>query len=52
MPSRAFRRIWERKLYFTGGIGSRVQGEDFGSDYELHNHTAYCETYATIASVF
>ncbi len=35
-----------------GGIGSRAQDEGFGPDYELHNHTAYCETCAAIANVF
>ncbi len=48
--------IWEnmasRKLYITGGIGSRAQGEGFGPDYELHNHTAYCETCASIANIY
>lgn len=52
----AITRIWEnmasRKLYITGGIGSRAQGEGFGPDYELHNHTAYCETCAAIANVY
>lgn len=52
----ALERIWDnmasRKLYITGGIGSRAQGEGFGPDYELHNHTAYCETCAAIANVY
>ncbi len=52
----ALTRIWNnmasRKLYLTGGIGSRPQGEGFGPDYELNNHTAYCETCAAIANVF
>ena len=52
----ALKRIWEnmasKKLYITGGIGSRAQGEGFGPDYELHNHTAYCETCASIANVY
>lgn len=52
----ALERIWQnmasRKLYITGGIGSRAQGEGFGPDYELHNHTAYCETCAAIANVY
>ncbi len=52
----ALSRIWEnmagRKLYITGGIGSRAQGEGFGPDYELNNHTAYCETCAAIANVY
>lgn len=52
----ALERIWQncagRKLYITGGIGSRAQGEGFGPDYELNNHTAYCETCAAIANVY
>jgi DUF1680 family protein len=53
---RAVVRIWNnmanKKLYITGGIGSRSQGEGFGPAYELHNHTAYCETCASIANVY
>lgn len=49
-------RIWDnmatKKLYITGGIGSRAQGEGFGPEYELHNHNAYCETCAAIANVY
>ena len=49
-------RIWgnmsSKKLFITGGIGSRPQGEGFGPNYELNNHTAYCETCAAIANVF
>lgn len=49
-------RIWDnmasKKLYITGGIGSRAQGEGFGPNYELNNHTAYCETCAAIANVY
>ncbi len=52
----ALERIWNnmasKKLYITGGIGSRAQGEGFGPEYELHNHTAYCETCAAIANVY
>ena len=52
----ALTRIWNnmasKKLYITGGIGSRAQGEGFGPDYELHNHTAYCETCASISNVY
>ena len=52
----AINRIWEnmasKKLYITGGIGSRPQGEGFGPEYELHNHTGYCETCASIANVY
>jgi len=49
-------RIWEnvvsKKLYVTGGIGSRHEGEAFGDDYELPNATAYNETCAAIGNVF
>ncbi|MBQ8050021.1 MAG: glycoside hydrolase family 127 protein [Bacteroidaceae bacterium] len=52
----ALERIWEnmssKKLFITGGIGSRAQGEGFGPNYELNNHTAYCETCAAIANVY
>jgi hypothetical protein len=52
----ALERLWtnlaSRKLYITGGMGSRAQGEGFGPNYELHNHTAYCETCAAIANVY
>jgi DUF1680 family protein len=48
--------IWEdvvsQKLYITGGIGSRHEGEAFGEDYELPNRTAYNETCAAIGNVF
>lgn len=48
--------IWNnmasKKLFVTGGIGSRPQGEGFGPEYELHSHTAYCETCASIANVY
>ena len=54
--SEALQRIWNnmssKKLFITGGIGSRAQGEGFGPNYELNNHTAYCETCATIANVY
>ena len=53
---KALERIWDnmssKKLFITGGIGSRAQGEGFGPDYELNNHTAYCETCAAIANVY
>lgn len=49
------KHIWqtmvERKMYVTGGIGSRHEGESFGDDYELPNRTAYCETCASIGTV-
>lgn len=53
---KAISRIWEnmsgRKLYITGGIGSRADGEGFGPEYELHNDKAYCETCASISNVY
>lgn len=53
---KALGRIWDnvvnRKIYLTGGIGSRHQGEAFGDDYELPNMEAYNETCAAIANVF
>ncbi|MBQ7472489.1 MAG: glycoside hydrolase family 127 protein [Prevotella sp.] len=53
---KALERIWknmtEKKLFITGGIGSRAQGEGFGPNYELNAHTAYCETCAAIANVY
>jgi DUF1680 family protein len=52
----AIKRIWEnvagKKLYITGGVGSRHEGESFGDDYELPNREAYTETCAAIGNVF
>ncbi len=52
----AIDKIWEnmvtKKLYITGGIGARHQGEAFGDNYELPNLTAYNETCAAIANVY
>jgi hypothetical protein len=46
--------LWEdvvnHKIYLTGGIGARRQGEAFGDAYELPNKTAYNETCAAIAN--
>jgi DUF1680 family protein len=51
----AIDKIWEnmvtKKMYLTGGIGSRHEGEAFGPDYELPNLTAYNETCAAIGDV-
>jgi len=51
----AINRIWEnvvsKKLYLTGSIGSRHDGEAFGDNYELPNLTAYNETCAAIGNV-
>jgi hypothetical protein len=40
-----------RRMYVSGGVGSRYQGEAFGDDYELPNGRAYTETCAAIAVV-
>lgn len=46
-------RLWDdvvgRKLYLTGGLGARREGEAFGEPYELPNREAYAETCAAIA---
>lgn len=44
--------IVNKKLYVTGGIGARHQGESFGDNYELPNATAYNETCAAIGNVY
>jgi DUF1680 family protein len=54
--ARAVERIWDnvvsRKLYVTGAIGARHDGEAFGDDFELPNRTAYGETCASVANVY
>jgi DUF1680 family protein len=51
----ALERLWlnmtERRMYVTGGVGARHDGEAFGEDYELPSRHAYAETCAAIASV-
>ena len=48
-------RLWSnmitRRMYVTGGIGARHEGEAFGVDFELPNSRAYAETCAAIGSV-
>jgi len=41
-----------KKMYLTGGIGAKHDGESFGHNYELPNLTAYNETCAAIGSVY
>lgn len=41
----------ERKMYVTGGVGSRFYEEGFGDAYELPLDRAYSETCAAIASI-
>lgn len=47
-------RLWSNmvkcKMYVTGGVGSRYDGEAFGFNYELPNVQAYAETCAAIAN--
>ena len=49
-------RLWDDmttgKMYVTGGIGSRYDGESFGESYELPPDQCYCETCAAIGSFF
>lgn len=47
-----WRDVRERKMYITGGIGSKGFGESFGGAYELPNESSYCETCAAISKVF
>ncbi len=52
----AVNKIWNnivsKKMYVTGALGSKHDGEAFGNDYGLPNLTAYGETCAAIASVY
>ena len=49
-------RIWhnrvDKRMYLTGGLGARRNGEAFGNDYELPNLTGYNETCAAVANAF
>lgn len=51
----AIQRIWNnmvnQKMYVTGGLGAKHDGEAFGKNYELPNLTAYNETCAAIGGV-
>lgn len=48
-------RLWQdmvtTKMYVTGGLGARWEGESFGDAYELPNARAYAETCAAIGSM-
>jgi DUF1680 family protein len=48
-------RLWQdmtaTKMYLTGGVGSRYDGEAFGEAYELPPDQCYCETCAAIGSL-
>ncbi len=47
--------LWQdmvtHKMYLTGGVGSRAEGEAFGEAYELPNAQAYTESCAAIANL-
>lgn len=51
----ALERLWKnmttRRMYVSGGIGSRYDEEAFGKDFELGNERAYTESCAAIGSV-
>ncbi|MDQ2732136.1 MAG: glycoside hydrolase family 127 protein, partial [Armatimonadota bacterium] len=51
----ALGKLWinmtQRRMYITGGLGARYEGEAFGRDYELPNDRAYAETCAAIGSI-
>jgi len=48
-------RLWSdlirHKMYITGGVGSRSEGEAFGDAYELPNANAYTESCAAIGNM-
>tara|TARA_R110002049_G_scaffold308721_3_gene513680 strand:+ start:23777 stop:25732 length:1956 start_codon:yes stop_codon:yes gene_type:complete len=52
----AVTKLWDnmvsKKMYITGGIGAKHEGEQFGANYELPNLTAYNETCAAIGGVY
>jgi DUF1680 family protein len=51
----AMHRLWDdiasTKLFITGGVGARFDGEAFGEPYELPPDQCYCETCAAIGSL-
>jgi len=49
---RQWRDMTRGKIFVTGGLGSRYEGEAFGDPYELPSDQCYCETCAAIGSVF
>jgi DUF1680 family protein len=52
--SEAAEALWEnvvgKKLYLSGSVGSRIEGEAFGDDYELPTFRGYLETCAAIGN--
>ncbi|MGB9606307.1 MAG: glycoside hydrolase family 127 protein, partial [Bryobacteraceae bacterium] len=53
--ARTLETLWQDlvrgKIYITGGVGSRAQGEAFGEPYELPNRLAYTESCAAIGNM-
>jgi DUF1680 family protein len=53
---KAVDRLWgnvvAKKIYITGGIGARHEGESFGDNYELPNLTSYNETCAAVGNIY
>jgi uncharacterized protein len=53
---KALNSIWDdltgTKTYVTGGIGSTGGNEGFAEPYHLPNMSAYCETCASIGTIF
>jgi DUF1680 family protein len=43
--------LTNHKMYITGGVGSRSDGESFGDPYELPNSQAYTESCAAIGNM-
>jgi uncharacterized protein len=54
--TQAMNTIWKdvvyRNMYITGGIGAQGTNEGFGTDFDLPNESAYCETCASVGMVF
>lgn len=52
---RTLETLWkdlaDSKLYITGGVGARSNGEAFGDPYELPNAAAYSESCAAIGNM-
>jgi DUF1680 family protein len=52
--AKAADRLWQdvvsKRVYLTGGVGSRGTVEAFGDDYELPNLRAYTETCASVGN--
>jgi uncharacterized protein len=48
---RLWRNLHDRRVYVTGGVGSRHELEAIGDDYELPNERAYAETCAGVGHV-